>query len=110
MDSKLTTKNLCKEIREMPALMPQLTIKSFNEMFTNLMRQLLAREATIDDPESIVIATYKVANDSRFVEYWQIKEREIEDNEGTLANATWERLLSKGIEVRWLEGRLGETI
>ena len=53
----------------------------------------------MDDPEHVIIAAYKLAGDSHFVEYWEVKEREIDDIEGPLANANWETLLAKGILV-----------
>ena len=98
LDSKLTTKNLRDEIRDMPALMP-MNIESWNEQFTNNMRQLRSRtDGTIDDPEDIILTAYLLADDARFVKYWEKRKGEIEDGEGPLATANWEALLSNGVE------------
>ena len=52
------------------------------------MVTLEARKETISDVEDIILKAYTQAPDTRFAEYWTNKEREIDDNEGTLANAT----------------------
>ena len=98
MDSKATARNLCREIRDMETRIPELSIRAWNEEFTNLMVTLEARKETISDVEDIILKAYTQAPDTRFVEYWTNKQREIDDNEGTLANATWKQLLAKGIE------------
>ena len=98
MDSKATARNLCREIRDMETRIPELSIRAWNEEFTNLMVTLEARKETISDVEDIILKAYTQAPDTRFVEYWTNKQREIDDNEGTLADATWKQLLAKGIE------------
>lgn len=98
LDNKLTNAHLREKLRGLPGKMSELSIPEFNEQFTNYVTQLKSRDATIDDIESIVLDAFVNVADVRFNEYWSKKKTEIEDGEGTLANATWEQLLARGID------------
>lgn len=97
LDSKLTASNIRTKLRKtLPPKIKSESIPDWNTEFTDLMNQLTALGATIDDPEGLVLECYVEAPDSRFKKYWELRKDQIEDGEGELANANWETLLSRG--------------
>lgn len=97
LDNKLTDTNIRDKIRGMPAKINKLSISDWNDEFTGYMNQLDARGSDIDDPVTVILEAYILADDCRFRRYWELRKMEIDDGEGTLANADWETILSRGI-------------